>query len=53
MTTCPLCSTIAPAAADATPGVNASWVCTRCGQRWDPVRLGTVTAYARFMEARA
>ena len=46
-TACPLCHT-------APDGVQAqsAWQCQTCGQRWTPLRLATVDAYAIWAKAR-
>lgn len=45
-TPCPLCHTAADASA------QFAWQCRTCGQRWTPVRLATVDAYATWAKAR-
>jgi hypothetical protein len=51
-TACPLCHTVHEAATPDSVQTGAFWVCARCGQTWDPDRLGTAAAYAEFAAAR-
>jgi transcription elongation factor Elf1 len=44
--TCPLCHTADRSMTNLSVSAGADWHCGRCGQRWDAVRLATVTAYA-------
>ncbi len=47
-TSCPLCHTHAPTILEEELRDDGAWQCTRCGQKWDVIRLATVAAYLRF-----
>ncbi len=46
--TCPMCQTVAPTQTVDEGHADGDWRCDRCGQRWSPLRLATVSAYARW-----
>ena len=43
---CPSCHTDDPSVTTLAVSAGADWRCSRCGSRWNAVRLATVTAYA-------
>lgn len=43
---CPSCHTRDPTMTNLAISAGADWQCSRCGSRWDAVRLATVAAYA-------
>jgi len=43
---CPSCHTQDPSMTNLAVSAGADWQCSRCGSRWDAVRLATVAAYA-------
>jgi hypothetical protein len=45
LATCPLCHTQDLSTTNRAVGTGAGWQCSRCGSRWDAVRLGNVAAY--------
>ena len=49
LATCPSCHTEDPSMTDLTVSAGADWQCSRCGSRWDAVRLATVAAYATWV----
>jgi len=51
MTVCPLCHTPAPTITDPALKAGGVWQCTRCGHKWDVVRLVTAAAYAAYAES--
>jgi hypothetical protein len=52
LATCPSCHHADAMMTTAAISAGADWRCTRCGQRWDRVRLATVAAYARWLSTR-
>ena len=53
LATCPSCHTQDPGMTNLAIGAGADWECSRCGSRWDAVRLASVAAYAVWVAARA
>jgi hypothetical protein len=51
-TACPLCHTVDHTVTLETLKHGATWLCARCGQRWDAARLAVVAADAASMVAR-
>jgi hypothetical protein len=51
-TTCPLCHTVDPTMTNIALSAGADWHCSRCGQRWDTMRLAAVAGYAAWLSAR-
>ena len=49
--TCPSCHTEDPSMTNLAVSAGADWQCSRCGSRWDAVRLATVAAYAVWLAA--
>ena len=49
---CPLCHTVDPTMTNIALSAGADWHCSRCGQRWDTVRLAAVAGYAAWLSAR-
>ena len=47
--TCLLCHTIDQTVTSAGLLEGATWLCPRCGQRWDKSRLDAASAYARYV----
>ena len=47
--TCPLCHTADSRVTTLAVSGGADWLCARCGQRWDALRLRTVAAYAVWL----
>ena len=43
---CPSCHTQDRTMTNLAVSAGADWQCSRCGSRWDAVRLATVAAYA-------
>lgn len=43
---CPSCHTQDLSMTNLAVSAGADWQCSRCGSRWDAVRLATVAAYA-------
>ena len=43
--TCPSCHTADATMTNVAVSGGADWLCGRCGQRWDAIRLATVAAY--------
>ena len=50
--TCPLCHTVDPTTTNIALSAGADWHCSRCGQRWDTIRLAAVAGYAVWLSAR-
>ena len=50
--TCPLCHTVDPTMTNIALSAGADWHCSRCGQRWDTIRLAAVAGYAVWLSAR-
>jgi hypothetical protein len=50
--TCPLCHTADATMTSVAVAAGADWHCTRCGQRWDAVRLAAVAACAVWQSER-
>ena len=48
---CPLCHTLDITVTSDSLRAGATWLCTRCGQRWNAARLDTAAAYAVFLSA--
>jgi transposase-like protein len=46
---CPLCHTADSRVTNLAVSEGADWHCTRCGQRWDALRLAAVAAYAVWL----
>lgn len=46
--TCPSCHTSDASLTNERLQAGVSWLCVRCGQRWDARRLETVAAYAAW-----
>lgn len=46
---CPSCQTEDPSVTKHSISAGAEWQCSRCGSRWDAVRLATVAAYAEWL----
>jgi hypothetical protein len=51
LATCPSCHTEDPSMTNLAVSAGADWQCSRCGSRWDAVRLATVAAYAVWLAA--
>jgi hypothetical protein len=51
LATCPLCHTEDRRVTNSDLGAGADWHCSRCGCRWDAVRLATVAGYAAWLGA--
>ena len=51
LATCPLCHTQDPSMTNLAVSAGVDWQCSRCGSRWDAVRLATVAAYAVWLAA--
>jgi hypothetical protein len=49
---CPSCHTEDPSMTNLAVHAGADWRCSRCGSRWDAVRLATVAAYAAWAAER-
>lgn len=49
LATCPSCHTEDPSVTDLAVSAGADWQCSRCGSRWDAVRLATVAAYGVWL----
>ena len=49
LATCPSCHTEDPGTTNLAVRAGAGWQCSRCGSRWDAVRLATVAAYAAWL----
>jgi hypothetical protein len=49
LATCPSCHTEDPGMTNLAVSAGAGWQCSRCGSRWDAVRLATVAAYAAWL----
>jgi len=47
--TCPMCHTVDPTMTNMALGGGADWHCSRCGQRWDTIRLAAVAGYAMWL----
>jgi transposase-like protein len=47
--TCPLCQTTHSSLTHEALEAGASWCCARCGQRWNALRLLTVSGYAAWV----
>jgi hypothetical protein len=43
--TCPSCHTVDASMTNVAVSGGADWLCGRCGQRWDALRLATAAAY--------
>lgn len=50
--TCPLCHTVDPTMTNVALSAGVDWHCSRCGQRWDTMRLAAVAGYAMWLSAR-
>jgi hypothetical protein len=50
---CPSCHTQDRSMTYLAVSAGADWQCSRCGSRWDAVRLATVAAYAEWASAHA
>lgn len=50
--TCPLCHTVDPTMTNIALSAGTDWHCSRCGQRWDTMRLAAVAGYAVWLSAR-
>ncbi len=48
---CPSCHTHDLSMTTLAVSAGADWRCSRCGSRWDAVRLATVAAYAMWVSA--
>lgn len=48
---CPSCHTQDLSMTNVAVHAGADWRCSRCGSRWDAVRLATVAAYAEWVSA--
>ena len=53
LATCPSCHTQDPTKTNLAISGGADWQCSRCGSRWDAVRLATVAAYAVWLAVHA
>jgi len=51
LATCPSCHTQDLSMTNLAVSAGADWRCSRCGWRWDAVRLATVAAYAVWASA--
>jgi hypothetical protein len=51
LATCPSCHTQDPIMTNLAVSAGADWQCSRCGSKWDAVRLVTVAAYALWLTA--
>jgi len=51
LATCPSCHTHDLSTTNRAVSAGAGWQCSRCGSRWDAVRLATVAAYAAWASA--
>ena len=49
LATCPLCHTQDPSMTNLALSAGVDWQCSRCGSRWDAVRLAKVAAYAVWL----
>ena len=49
--TCPSCHVEDPSMTNQALSAGADWQCSRCGSRWDAVRLAAVTAYDVWLAA--
>ena len=49
---CPSCHTQDLNMTDLAVSAGADWQCSRCGSKWDALRLATVAAYAVWAAAR-
>jgi ribosomal protein L37AE/L43A len=47
--TCPLCQRTHPSLTHEALEAGASWLCARCGQRWNAPRLRAVNGYAAWV----
>jgi len=52
LATCPLCHTVDPTMTNIALSAGVDWHCSRCGQRWDTMRLAAVAGYAMWLSAR-
>jgi hypothetical protein len=50
---CPSCHTQDRSMTNLAVSAGADWQCSRCGSRWDAVRLATVAAYAVWTSEHA
>ena len=50
--TCPLCHTTHSSLTREAVDAGASWICGRCGQRWNALRLLAVNSYAAWVARR-
>jgi hypothetical protein len=48
---CPSCHTQDRSLTNLAVSAGADWQCSRCGSRWNAVRLATVAAYAMWASA--
>ena len=46
---CPSCHTEDPSVTNLAISAGLDWQCSRCGSRWDAVRLATAAAYAAWV----
>jgi hypothetical protein len=46
---CPSCHTEDPSMTNLAISAGADWQCSRCGSRWNAVRLATVAAYGVWL----
>jgi hypothetical protein len=53
LATCPVCHTPDAVVTTLAVRAGADWQCSRCGQRWDGIRLATAAAYAVWRSAEA
>ena len=49
LATCPLCHTMHPSLTAAAIEAGGDWQCSRCGQRWNAVRLTNDAAYGAWI----
>jgi hypothetical protein len=49
---CPSCRTQDLSMTNLAVSAGADWQCSRCGSRWNTVRLATVAAYTAWASAR-
>lgn len=51
LATCPLCHTIHPSLTATALEADGNWQCSRCGQRWNAIRVANHAAYAAWVVA--
>jgi len=51
LATCPSCHTEDRTMTNLAVSAGADWQCSRCGSRWNAVRLAAVAAYAAWVAA--